>query len=291
MTEQAHPEWDASYTADTPAPWDIGRPQPTFVRLADEGRLTGRLLDAGCGTGENALLAASRGADVTGIDGVQHARDREGGIVQRHEHSIIQGVQADRDTAQARGREQPGLAGEQRPVRRQGDVPNAVDPGQHRDQPLQVAAQQRLAAGQAQLAHPEAREHPPESRQLLEGEQILAGQEREVTAEYLAGHAVGAAELAAVSDRDPQVPQRPPEGVSRRQVPSGHHSTPARKIPTMGTVRPQPGRSRPGRPSAGQPAPPLADGCAAAGKLGLQPGDLRAQVIDVAAAVPRGPRH
>jgi hypothetical protein len=30
MTEQAPPEWDASYTADTPAPWDIGRPQPTL---------------------------------------------------------------------------------------------------------------------------------------------------------------------------------------------------------------------------------------------------------------------
>ncbi len=42
--------------------------QPALVRLADEGRLTGRLLDAGCGTGENALLAAGRGADVTGID-------------------------------------------------------------------------------------------------------------------------------------------------------------------------------------------------------------------------------
>jgi SAM-dependent methyltransferase len=68
MTEQAHPEWDASYTADGPAPWDIGRPQPAFVRLADDGRLTGRLLDPGCGTGENSLLAASRGADVTGID-------------------------------------------------------------------------------------------------------------------------------------------------------------------------------------------------------------------------------
>ena len=25
MTEQAHPEWEASYTRDTPAPWDIGR--------------------------------------------------------------------------------------------------------------------------------------------------------------------------------------------------------------------------------------------------------------------------
>jgi SAM-dependent methyltransferase len=68
MTEQAHPEWDDSYTAEAPAPWDIGRPQPAFARLADEGRLTGQLLDAGCGTGEHALLAASRGADVTGID-------------------------------------------------------------------------------------------------------------------------------------------------------------------------------------------------------------------------------
>jgi cyclopropane fatty-acyl-phospholipid synthase-like methyltransferase len=68
MTEHPHPEWDASYTGGTPAPWDIGRPQPALVRLADEGRLAGRLLDAGCGTGENALLAASRGADVTGVD-------------------------------------------------------------------------------------------------------------------------------------------------------------------------------------------------------------------------------
>jgi SAM-dependent methyltransferase len=68
MTEQAHPQWDASYTAGPPAPWDTGRPQPAFARLADQGRLTGRLLDAGCGTGENALPAASRGADVTGID-------------------------------------------------------------------------------------------------------------------------------------------------------------------------------------------------------------------------------
>jgi SAM-dependent methyltransferase len=73
MTEEArrdspHPPWDASYTGDTLAPWDIGRPQPTFVRLADEGKLAGRVLDSGCGTGENALLAASRGADVIGID-------------------------------------------------------------------------------------------------------------------------------------------------------------------------------------------------------------------------------
>ncbi|HEX4093932.1 MAG TPA: class I SAM-dependent methyltransferase [Trebonia sp.] len=68
MTEDAHSPWEASYTADRPAPWDIGRPQPAFVRLADEGRLTGRLLDAGCGSGENSLLAAGHGAEVTGVD-------------------------------------------------------------------------------------------------------------------------------------------------------------------------------------------------------------------------------
>ncbi|XRQ14279.1 class I SAM-dependent methyltransferase, partial [Actinomadura welshii] len=60
--------WDDSYTGEAPPPWDIGRPQPALVRLADEGRFTGRVLDAGCGTGEHVLLAASRGADATGID-------------------------------------------------------------------------------------------------------------------------------------------------------------------------------------------------------------------------------
>ncbi len=65
---EPHPAWDLSYTGQTPAPWDIGRPQPAFVRLADQGLLAGRVLDSGCGTGEHALLAASRGADVVGID-------------------------------------------------------------------------------------------------------------------------------------------------------------------------------------------------------------------------------
>jgi hypothetical protein len=64
MTERAHPGRDASYTVGAPAPWDIGRPQPALVRLADQGRMTGRLLDSGCDTGENALLAAARGADA-----------------------------------------------------------------------------------------------------------------------------------------------------------------------------------------------------------------------------------
>ncbi|MEA3018509.1 MAG: hypothetical protein QOI47_33, partial [Actinomycetota bacterium] len=49
-------------------PWDIGRPQPVFVRLADAGRIRGRVLDAGCGTGEHVLMLVGRGIDATGID-------------------------------------------------------------------------------------------------------------------------------------------------------------------------------------------------------------------------------
>ena len=52
--------WDASYH-DGPAPWDLGRPQPAIVRLASEGGFAGAVLDAGCGTGENALHVASLG--------------------------------------------------------------------------------------------------------------------------------------------------------------------------------------------------------------------------------------
>ena len=48
------------------APWDIERPQKIFVENA--GKITGAVLDAGCGTGENALYLASLGRHVTGID-------------------------------------------------------------------------------------------------------------------------------------------------------------------------------------------------------------------------------
>ena len=62
------PSWDAAYAESTPPPWDLGRPQPAFVRLAEQGLLTGQVLDVGCGTGEQTLLAASSGADALGVD-------------------------------------------------------------------------------------------------------------------------------------------------------------------------------------------------------------------------------
>jgi cyclopropane fatty-acyl-phospholipid synthase-like methyltransferase len=47
-------------------PWDIGKAQQPFINVA--AQITGSILDAGCGTGDNALFFVSRGNKVTGID-------------------------------------------------------------------------------------------------------------------------------------------------------------------------------------------------------------------------------
>jgi SAM-dependent methyltransferase len=61
-------------------PWDIDGPQPAVVALAEAGAFVGPVLDAGCGTGENALYLAARGLQVTGADvvpaAIEAARDK-----------------------------------------------------------------------------------------------------------------------------------------------------------------------------------------------------------------------
>jgi SAM-dependent methyltransferase len=68
--------WDASYTGDGPAPWDLGRPQGAIARLISRGVFRGEVLDAGCGTGEHTLLLASLGLKVLGVDVAETALAR-----------------------------------------------------------------------------------------------------------------------------------------------------------------------------------------------------------------------
>lgn len=46
----------------------MGAPQKAIVALAEAGRVHGRVLEVGCGTGENTLFLAGRGFEVWGID-------------------------------------------------------------------------------------------------------------------------------------------------------------------------------------------------------------------------------
>ena len=68
------PSWNSAYEGSPP--WDIGRPQPDFVRLAEAGKFHGHMLDVGCGTGEHVMLAASHGAEAMGMDVAELAIER-----------------------------------------------------------------------------------------------------------------------------------------------------------------------------------------------------------------------
>lgn len=65
------------YEAGNP-PWDIDKPQPPFIAIADQ--VKSPVLDSGCGRGTTSLFFAARGLHVTGIDfvdlAIQQARAR-----------------------------------------------------------------------------------------------------------------------------------------------------------------------------------------------------------------------
>lgn len=61
-------DWDAMYTAAEPPPWEIGEVQPALAAYLAHASIADPVLDAGCGTGELALLLASRGRRVLGFD-------------------------------------------------------------------------------------------------------------------------------------------------------------------------------------------------------------------------------
>src|SRR5260370_20507743 len=81
IPEPAPPGWDEAYARGA-APWDIGRPQAAFVRLADSGLLRGRVLDSGCRTREAAPPAAPPGPGAVGRDlspvAIRRARGQAG---------------------------------------------------------------------------------------------------------------------------------------------------------------------------------------------------------------------
>ncbi len=75
-------DWNEAYKG-TP-PWDIGHPQQVFEALIKDGEIEHRrTLDIGCGRGDNAIMLAMNGCDVTGIDLVEDAIS-DAKVIERH---------------------------------------------------------------------------------------------------------------------------------------------------------------------------------------------------------------
>lgn len=64
--------------------WDLGKPQPVLIELESAGKITGRVLDAGCGTGDFSLYLARRGYAITGFDVSSTAIERAKGKAEYH---------------------------------------------------------------------------------------------------------------------------------------------------------------------------------------------------------------
>ncbi len=134
---------------------------------------------------------------------------------QRLEAIGVQRVEADRQAMQAGVAQRARVRRQQHAVGRHRQIANGRAGGEARDERREVAAQQRLAAGEPDLVHAEADEHVHELFDLLELQDVLARQPHVV----LLGHAVAAAQVAPVGDRQPQVAQRTIELVLVKMTP------------------------------------------------------------------------
>ncbi len=93
---------------------------------------------------------------------------------------------------------------EEHAVGRQGKIGESRLRGHHAHEGRHVTAEQRLAAGQAHFVHAEREKDVDQCARLLEVQDVFARQPDVVVLR----HAVLAAKIAAVGDRQPQIAQR-----------------------------------------------------------------------------------
>ncbi len=129
-------------------------------------------------------------------------------------------VERDVDPAQAGGDEVGDLGLEQVPVGREREVVDARDRPDRLDQAPQLLADERLAAGEAHVVDAHLAEDAHEPGDLLVGEQRVALEPRQA----LGRHAVLAAEVAAVGDRDAHVADGPAVPVDQRLARRAPHA-------------------------------------------------------------------
>ena len=131
---------------------------------------------------------------------------------ERREAIGVQRVEADGDAAQAGGGERVDLVGEQDAVCREREVVEPRLRGEHADERRKVAAQERLAAGQAQRSTPSARKTSTSA--LISSKCRTSSRGSHVYSS--SGMQYCAAEVAPVGDRQPEVAERAAERSAAR---------------------------------------------------------------------------
>ena len=148
-----------------------------------------------------------------GLYAVKHPGRRKVDVVHAHEHLVVQRIEAYGHALEARLLQCAGLLLEKGAVGGQGQI-EAGDRGEHGDQLFQIAPDQRLAPRQADFLDSELSENARKARNLFECQQFFTLEELVILAEHFLRHAIDAAEVAAIGDRDAQVTQRTAQPVA-----------------------------------------------------------------------------
>ena len=147
------------------------------------------------------------------FDAVEHFGHAAEAAAHLREDIRIERVETHGDALEAGGLELGGVLGQQHAVGGERDVLDAGQRGEIADEIREIRPQQRLAAGDAQLLHAGAHEHAREPQDLGEVEPLVRFQEPVRLVKGLARHAIRAAEIAAIHDRDAQVVDGPAQRV------------------------------------------------------------------------------
>ena len=162
---------------------------------------------------------------VRRVDALQHIGYGKIDVVHGAEDRFIERIERDGHALEAGGLERLCFPGQQRGIGGEGQIQGLavrrLEGGQHPDQTLKVFAQQWLAAGETDFHDATGDEQACQAADFLEAQQFSFRQEFVCRAEDRLGHAVGAAEVAAVGDRNTQVAQEPAARVCQRAAGDG----------------------------------------------------------------------
>ena len=167
------------------------------------------------------------------VDAAKHAMHGKVDVVHRAEGRVVERIDAHGEPAQAGGAERAASFREARAIGREREIAQAIDARRACDERREFAPQQRLAAGEPHLFHARARRRCAASRAISSKVRSSSfGRKSWPWPKTSLRHAVAAAEVAAVRDRDAQIAER----TSKRIVKRGWHGD---FTPTSGGRRPQ----------------------------------------------------